>query len=789
MSHSDVLSALGIFDAAADGFWDAAAVEPVAIASQELLAGLEIGDLQPVACSCPLCAGRVVIQDEGEAAGPQFWSQGGYDRGGGSGGESGKPSYTIDQAAAQLTRGSNGWGFGHQLGTPVTVTYAYRSTEPTKMPQDTTGFSRFSAAQIAAAELAFAAWSDVAGITFARVTGGLAGDSTYSNDASILLGNYSSGQSGAAAFAYFPGNTAATAVSGDIWVNNSQSSNAFPVLWQYGYQVLTHEIGHAIGILHPAEYNASETSNPTYENSALYYEDSRQYSLMSYFGSSNTGASLPGFAAAPQLDDIAAAQRLYGANMSTRTGDTTYGFNSNADRPWFNAGAGVVPVFAVWDAGGTDTFDFSGYGQNQTIDLRQGGFSSVGGYRYNVAVAKGAVIENAVGGSGADTLIGNAAANRLEGNAGADVLKGGAGADLLIGGAGADFLDGGTGRDHAIGEGFARVHKGVLYFGEDRAISVESFQQSGSSVVQQINYGAAVLLSGDANGDGRADLTWVSTNGAVSDWSMNGPSATVAIVGFTNSDWRMNAVGDFNGDGRADKLWRSDASGATSLWLSGSGGVQSVLTSGHAAWNWFLQGTGDFNADGKADLLWRNNDSGDLYVWLQDGAVTTGSYRLGGAGADWKTAGIADFNGDGRADVVWRNIDSGEVAVWATAADGRSTFSSFVLPAKAGVDAYDLAAVADFNGDGKADLLWRGLQTDDVFIWTMNADGTRAGELRFGAGQDWQVKAVGDFNGDGRADIVWQNATTNAVVEWQLGSTDAASGHVGFGGSDWLLAG
>jgi len=87
------------------------------------------------------------------------------------------------------------------------------------------------------------------------------------------------------------------------------------------------------------------------------------------------------------MDDIAAAQRLYGANMTTRTGDTTYGFNSNAGQPWFQPDGNGYMIFAVWDAGGNDTFDFSGYSQNQVIDLRQAAFSNVGGLVGNVSIA------------------------------------------------------------------------------------------------------------------------------------------------------------------------------------------------------------------------------------------------------------------------------------------------------------------------------------------------------------------------------------------------------------------
>lgn len=344
----------------------------------------------------------------------------------------GKKSLTVEQAASQLLRGEPGWSAA--LYVPATVTYAYRSTAPTNMPTDTGGFSRFNAAQIAQTEKALQSWADVANITFVRVGQGASDEDAYSDSASILFGNFSTGESDAAGFAYYPGNTAASSRSGDVWLKSTLSYNTSPSASNYGGMVIVHEIGHAIGLAHPAEYNASETEPVTYAKHAEYYEDSRQYTVMSYFGEANTGGSFLGaYASSPLLDDIAAAQMAYGANMNTRTGDTVYGFNATAGRDWFLATSSSSKlVFAVWDAGGVDTLDFSGYKVNQIIDLRSGYFSSVGGLKGNVTIAMNAVIENAIGGSGIDTINGNAADNRLVGGSGADVLDGGKGIDTAV---------------------------------------------------------------------------------------------------------------------------------------------------------------------------------------------------------------------------------------------------------------------------------------------------------------------------------------------------------------------
>lgn len=378
------------------------------------------------------CCGNFHAVTDGTDGGGQGVILNADDRGGF--GPNGKPSLGPIDAGAQITRSNTSWATG--LGQPAVVTFAFRDSFVTTLPDGTSGHNAFSAAQISATLLALAAWSDVANITFQRVNDGA---TQYSENATILFGNYTSGQSGAAAFAYLPGGmpgaSGANAVQGDVWINSSLSYNANPVMQAYGQQVLLHEIGHAIGLSHPAAYNAGSGGTITYADSAIYFEDSRQYTVMSYFSETFTGGNFGAgrYSAVPLLDDIAAAQRLYGANTTTRTGDTVYGFNSNAGQPWFNANTSLSAlIFAVWDAGGTDTFDFSGYEVAQTIDLRQGAFSSVGGLTGNVAIAVGVVIENVIGGSGADTIRGNSAANVITSNGGNDQIDGGLGSDTVV---------------------------------------------------------------------------------------------------------------------------------------------------------------------------------------------------------------------------------------------------------------------------------------------------------------------------------------------------------------------
>ncbi len=176
-----------------------------------------------------------------------------------------------------------------------------------------------------------------------------------------------------------------------------------------------------------------------------YAEDSLAYSLRSPKLEARSGMQFwktpldNKYASAPMMDDISTLQKRYGKNNETRSGDTTYGFNSTADRDMFKLNTEHdFPVFSVWDAGGEDTFDFSGYKDRQTINLTPGSFSNVGGGVGNVSIALGTVVEIAQGGQGDDIIIGNSADNELFGNDGNDTLyvEANSGYNQLWGGAG-----------------------------------------------------------------------------------------------------------------------------------------------------------------------------------------------------------------------------------------------------------------------------------------------------------------------------------------------------------------
>ncbi|MBO6848410.1 MAG: cadherin domain-containing protein [Maricaulis sp.] len=271
------------------------------------------------------------------------------------------------------------------------------------------------------ARAALDAWTEITGIIFQEVTSG--GQIVFDDDEDGAFAGPSGITGG-----FFTG---ATVNVGTDWLDTYGTN-----LDGYSFQTYMHEIGHALGLGHAGPYDGSAD----YAVDAIYLNDSWQTTIMSYF-SQNENTYLNAtfaFLMTPMMADIIAAQNMYGGATNTRTGDTTYGYNTNAGAIYDATAWGNNVAYTIFDNGGTDTLDFSGYSGVQELDLRAEEYSDVQGGRSNVAIARGVVIENAIGGSGNEVFIGNDADNVLTGNAGNDSFYASGGNDTFRGGTGND---------------------------------------------------------------------------------------------------------------------------------------------------------------------------------------------------------------------------------------------------------------------------------------------------------------------------------------------------------------
>ncbi len=233
---------------------------------------------------------------------------------------------------------------------------------------------------------------------------------------------------------------------------------------------------------------------------------------------------------------------------------------------------------------------------------------------------------------------------------------------------------------------------------------------------------------------------------------------------------------DFTGDGRDDVVVFNQGTLAD-VYVAASTGSAFAGTS--VKWNEFFSVggetplTGDVNGDGRDDVITfthgSNNSGGsaDVYVALSTGTGFTGGAKW----HDWfapgaEIAAVGDVNGDGRDDIITFTHDGrGDVYV------ALSTGSSF----GAGVKwheyfsiAGEYPAVADVNGDGRADLITftQGPATAADVIVALSTGSS------FGASQKWhdlfavggELPRVGDVNGDGKADIVTFTCNADADV-------------------------
>ena len=255
---------------------------------------------------------------------------------------------------------------------------------------------------------------------------------------------------GTLAYAYYPGPGVFSdfeqyeTEGGDVFLNFSAeiiSSSSFRP-GSDGFVTVIHETGHALGLKHPFDSSPGRPTLDQLDQSLV--RDLDWFTIMSY--TDQYEQELERWdPATPMVLDVLALQFLYGPNMQTNAGDTTFLLASEDF------------YYTIWDAGGVDSVDVSTQSEGWTIflpDLSATSFvDTLSGValpsrEYDGRLVNSAPtelvwlmgdIENATGSRFADVINGSRHDNHLEGGSGNDHLEGFAGDDVLEGDGGRDF--------------------------------------------------------------------------------------------------------------------------------------------------------------------------------------------------------------------------------------------------------------------------------------------------------------------------------------------------------------
>jgi len=229
-------------------------------------------------------------------------------------------------------------------------------------------------------------------------------------------------------------------------------------------------------------------------------------------------------------------------------------------------------------------------------------------------------------------------------------------------------------------------------------------------------------------------------------------------------------LGDFDNDGRKDLVGvtastQSSENPSSIVFYKGSvNGFVTAPVATSVGGGFASRGTemADVNGDGKLDLI--NLKSSDTFtVYLGNGAGGF-TFASNTSSSYFPRGYYGDLNGDGRADMI--TLFSGPISYRLGQTDG-----SFAAPVELSSTTATQTEVADFNNDGKDDILvWTALDDRYILFNQGNAQFTQGPDISF-----TPIAAISggknDLNGDGRLDMITSTYTSgnNTVISVLFG--------------------